>query len=83
MVVGLARALEAGALSADAVALEARKAAETAPPENLDEPSETPGPVEPVASLTMQPGHLPVDSRPPPSVTAYDELLRCSRKDLS
>lgn len=84
VVVGLARALEAGALSADAVALEARKAAETAPPENLDEPSETPGPVEPVASLTMRRlAHLPVDSRPPPSVTAYDELLRCSRKDLS
>ncbi|WP_435852465.1 hypothetical protein [Streptomyces sparsogenes] len=74
----LATALRAGALTADAVALEARKAAQTE-----DEP--TGG-----ASIPAAPGqtsatvtslharrlaHLPPGTRPLPSVTPYDQLL--------
>ncbi|MFB8000132.1 IS21 family transposase [Streptomyces sp. NPDC056002] len=81
LVAGLATALRAGALTADAVALEARKAAESE-----DEP--------PAASPTAQGGqgtarvtflhewrlaHLPPDTRPLPSVTPYDQLLRRHR----
>lgn len=80
LVAGLATALRAGALTADAVALEARKAAQAE-----DEP----------AGLASSPGaageatvtflhewrlaHLPPDTRPLPSVTHYDQLLRRRR----
>lgn len=78
---GLAAALRAGALTADAVALEARKAAEddhlaTSPP------APRPGvPAAPkVTFLTERRlAHLPPDTRPLPSVAAYDQLLRLSR----
>lgn len=86
LVVGLATALRVGALTADAVALEARKAADadsdlaaaaavdpalTAPPS----PSSAA-----VSSLTQRRlANLPPDPRPRPSVTAYDELLRHHR----
>jgi transposase len=75
---GLAAALRAGALTADAVALEARKAAEE------DHPADPPGRAVPagpeVTFLTQRRlAHLPADSRPPPSVAAYDELLRITR----
>lgn len=73
LVAGLAAALQAGALTADAVALEARKIADThtAPDTtNLDSP-------DPVASFTQRRlAQLPPDHRPLPSVAAYDQLLR-------
>ncbi|MBG0831626.1 IS21 family transposase [Planomonospora sp. ID67723] len=82
VVAGIAAALKVGALSADVVALEARKiaqagdgsAAESAlpRPEHLvwiDEPA--------VISLTTRRlAQLPPDTRPLPSVAVYDQLLR-------
>jgi transposase len=79
VVAGLAAALRAGALTADAVALEARKAADDAgggqpvPDTALAAPP-------PVASLTARRlDKLPPDARPLPSVAAYDQLLRRHR----
>ncbi|WP_063036292.1 IS21 family transposase [Nocardia grenadensis] len=74
VVAGLAAALRAGALTADAVALEARKTGETLPADHqiveLDEPGQ-------VSSLTQRRiASLPPDRRPIPSVAAYDQLLR-------
>lgn len=73
LVAGLAAALRVGALTADAVALEARKAAEsdtdTVPAQESDEPSS-------VSSLTKRRlAELPPDLRPLPSPAAYDQLL--------
>lgn len=72
---GLSAALRAGALTADAVALQARKFAETD-----DRPPTTDQPVQPtgnVISLTPRRlTQLPTDTRPLPTVTAYDQLLR-------
>ena len=74
VVAGIAAALAAGALTADAVAVEARKAAQagdggTARPD-------TPPPAPPVTSLTQRRlAALPPDTRPLPSVAAYDQLL--------
>lgn len=79
LVGGLATALRTGALTADAVALEARKAAEadTAPPA---EPDPVDGDRPAIASLTARRlTQLPPDRRPLPSVAAYDELLRLRR----
>ncbi|MFD0207039.1 MULTISPECIES: IS21 family transposase [Saccharothrix] len=77
VVAGLAAALNVGALTADAVALEARKAAE------LDQPDTTPADVPPpvkVTSLTQRRlAQLPPDTRPLPSVDAYDQLLPSRR----
>ncbi|MEU6418190.1 hypothetical protein [Streptomyces spiralis] len=79
VVAGLAAALRAGAMTADAVALEARKApqAETEPaPEarTLGQPPVT------VTSLhEWRLAHLPPDTRPLPSVSHYDQLLRRRR----
>ncbi|MFI8895474.1 hypothetical protein [Streptomyces paradoxus] len=75
LVTGLDSALRAGALTADAVALEARKAPES------DETAALSAPAEPertnVTSLTERRlAQLPPDTRPLPSVAAYDELLR-------
>lgn len=79
VVAGLATALRAGALTADAVALEARKAAEvdhgTTSPDRPGEPAtpQAPG----VVSLTRRRlAHLPPDPRPLPSVAVYDQLLQ-------
>ena len=77
VVAGLAAALRAGALTADAVALEARKAADDA-----DQPAQKAAPAgpPPVASLTARRlEKLPPDTRPLPSVAAYDQLLRRNR----
>ncbi|WP_437041189.1 IS21 family transposase [Streptomyces sp. enrichment culture] len=82
LVAGLATALRAGALTADAVALEARKAAQVD-----DEPpaSGWPAASGSVASGTVtflhewKLAHLPPDTRPLPSVTPYDQLLRRHR----
>ncbi|WP_237305421.1 hypothetical protein [Streptomyces sp. SAT1] len=82
VVAGLATALRAGALTADAVALEALKAAQTE-----DEPTgdaSTPA-VSGQTSATITSlhewrlAHLPPDTRPLPSVTPYDQLLRRRR----
>jgi len=77
VVAGLAAALRAGALTADAVALEARKAAES------DQPSphhQLAAPAPPVASLTQRRlSQLPPDTRPLPSLAAYDQLLPSRR----
>lgn len=78
VVAGLAAALRAGALTADAVALEARKAADEAD----GQPSRDTVPAGPptVASLTARRlDKLPPDTRPLPSVAAYDQLLRRNR----
>ena len=79
VVAGLAAALQAGALTADAVALQARKFAETDDhPQPVAEPA---GPVGNVVSLTQRRlAQLPADTRPPPTVTAYDQLLRLHRR---
>lgn len=73
LVVGLAAALRAGALTADAVALEARKIgdADTGEPVAVDLDIH-----DPVVSLTVRRlSQLPPDTRPLPSVAIYDQLL--------
>lgn len=84
---GLAVALRASALTADAVAQEARKAAEgDGPvPTHATAPA-SPAPVRPAtgeparATVTFlaewRLSHLPPDTRPLPSVPPYDQLLR-------
>jgi hypothetical protein len=75
VVAGIAAALKAGALTADAVALEARKAAE-ADHGPADTMPEDPQP-SPVALLTARRlARLPADTRPLPSLAAYDALSR-------
>ncbi|MFB8776935.1 IS21 family transposase [Streptomyces broussonetiae] len=79
LVTGLAAALKTGALTADAVALEARKAADAD-----TAPAETPEPAAGGrASIARLPAavraHLPPDKRPLPSVAHYDQLLRLRR----
>ncbi|NUK06549.1 IS21 family transposase [Streptomyces lunaelactis] len=81
VVAGLAAALRAGAMTADAVALEARKAAQAE-----TEPTPSAGQLvsgKPPATVTSlhewRLAHLPADTRPLPSVTPYDQLLRRRR----
>ncbi|MEU8954890.1 IS21 family transposase [Streptomyces sp. NPDC048518] len=79
VVAGLAAAIRAGALTADAVALEARKAAEGDTGE-LSAPApgtaHEEGPAATVTSLAdWRLSHLPPDNRPLPSVAQYDQLL--------
>ncbi|MFJ7201857.1 MULTISPECIES: Mu transposase domain-containing protein, partial [unclassified Streptomyces] len=82
VVAGLATALRAGALTADAVALEARKAAQ-AEEEPSGSPSITAVSGQAPATVTSlhewRLAHLPPDTRPLPSVTPYDQLLRRRR----
>jgi transposase len=83
---GIRAALSVGAVTADAVAIEARKASPavtvpSAPPAPAPRRSET-------ALVTLQARQqaqaLRPDSRPPPSVADYDELLaRRTRRDAS
>ena len=81
---GLAAALRAGALTADAVALEARKQAD-ADQAGLLEPSDPDQLAKPADAATVtfltqrRLAHLPPDTRPLPSVAAYDQLLRRAR----
>jgi hypothetical protein len=72
VVAGIAAALRAGALTADAVAVEARKAAQDTAGEITSGPPPAPAtPPAPVASLTARRlAALPADSRPLPSVAA-------------
>ncbi|MDO0929765.1 IS21 family transposase [Streptomyces sp. TG1A-8] len=80
IVAGLAAALRAGAMTADAVALEARKAAQAETEPDL---ASRPLPGTPAANVTSlhewKLSHLPPDTRPLPSVTPYDQLLRRRR----
>jgi hypothetical protein len=85
VVAGIAAALQAGALTADAVAVEARKAAQADHQDQADASGSTvrQAPADPglgqVASLTQRrlaALPLPPDTRPLPSVAAYDQLLR-------
>ncbi|MER5326898.1 Mu transposase domain-containing protein [Streptosporangium roseum] len=84
LVTGLAAALRAGALTADAVALEARKAAEedqqpaAAQPASQLAPDKEDGAT--VVFLTERRlAQLPHDTRPLPSVAVYDQLLKRAR----
>jgi hypothetical protein len=76
VVAGLATAVRAGALTADAVALEARKFAETDehPPAAASGPRTLPANV--ISLTERRLTQLPADTRPLPTVTAYDQLLR-------
>jgi transposase len=82
VVAGIAAALTVGALSADVVALEARKIAQADEPPASDPPESRPEHLawldEPaVVSLTSKRlAQLPPDTRPLPSVAVYDQLLR-------
>jgi hypothetical protein len=81
VVAGLATALRVGAWTADAVALEARKAGDQEragePPPDLTQAVKG---APRVASLTQRRlAQLPKDTRPLPSVAAYDDLLRLKR----
>lgn len=68
--------LRAGALTADAVALEARKSADTA-----HDPEPVPAPGAAVTPLTLRRlAQLPPDTRPLPSVAVYDQLLPSHRR---
>lgn len=95
VVVGLATALRAGALTADAVALEARKQNDTADGAADDTTADHPttltgdevdgeGETRAVRSLTERRlrARIPADPRPLPSVDKYDQLLP-SRRDTS
>lgn len=76
VVAGIAAALRSGALTADTVALEARRVADgrqLPTPTDLSPPAHARS----IVSLTeRQLAPLPVDTRRLPSVTRYDQLLR-------
>jgi transposase len=78
IVAGIAAALRAGALTADAVSLEARKAAEADDSTGILAPEPAvPAAAATVTSLTERRlAQLPPDLRPLPSVAHYDQLLR-------
>ncbi|WLQ38357.1 IS21 family transposase [Streptomyces castrisilvae] len=77
LVAGLAAALKTGALTADAVALEARKAADT---DTAEVPAPSAGSRTGIAPLPASVrAHLPPDKRPLPSVAPYDQVLRLRR----
>lgn len=80
VVAGIAAALKVGARTADAVALEARKAADTETAAPTPPQGRTTRPVAGGATVTSLTARrlaaLPPDPRPLPSVAAYDELLR-------
>jgi len=80
VVAGLAAALQAGALTADAVALEARKACDTDADATDSAAPDSAASGSAVTSLTQRRlAQLPVDTRPLPSVAAYDQLLPSRR----
>jgi len=80
VVAGIAAALQAGALTSDAVALEARRAAERDTPGEAGPDTALGQITSPVVSLTARRlAALPPDPRPLPSVAAYDQLLRHTR----
>jgi hypothetical protein len=79
---GLRAALDAGALTADAVALEARKLAdqhdEHAPPPLPDKTAQAHTAVRSLTEQRLR-AHLREDIRPLPSVDKYDRLLSSRR----
>ncbi|MFD8821285.1 hypothetical protein ACFV1C_02775 [Streptomyces sp. NPDC059605] len=80
----LTTVLRAGALTADAVALEARKAAQAedepaAAEVQRPRPAAGPGEASVPFLHKWKLNHLPPDTRPLPSVTHYDQLLRHRR----
>lgn len=78
VVAGIAAALQAGAMTSDVVAVEARKAAQADTTSATDHGPEQSFPQ--VTSLTERRlAALPPDTRPLPSVAAYDLLLRRHR----
>lgn len=81
IVLGLSNALQAGALTADAVALEARKSSDEHPTADPDPgvSGNLPGSITSLTARRL--AHLPPDTRPLPSVAVYDQLLRHPRKD--
>lgn len=85
VVAGLAAALQVGALFADVVAIEVRKAAQADPQPSHDRsagklPSKAGELPDNIVSLTQKKlTSLPLDTRPLPSVAAYDQLLRRAR----
>jgi len=82
LVAGLATALRVGAFTADAVTLEARKAAEADTPQSLPPPAAAapdPGAATVTFLTERRIAHLPPDTRPLPSVAVYDQLLRRPR----
>lgn len=82
VVAGLATALRAGALTADAVALEARKAAQAEDEPTVGDTSAAVSGQAPATVTSLHEwrlAHLPPDTRPLPSVTPYDQLLRRRR----
>ncbi|MFF2821206.1 IS21 family transposase [Kitasatospora cineracea] len=83
IVAGLATALRAGALTADAVALEARKAAQVEDEPVVEVPAPRPVAGPGAGTVTFlhewKLNHLPQDTRPLPSVSHYDQLLRHRR----
>ncbi|MGC5629277.1 IS21 family transposase [Georgenia sp. Z1344] len=76
---GIRAALQAGAFTADAVALEARKRADTDLQSPVRAPDAHAAPAvgqQSIRSLTEKRlSHLPPDTRPLPDVTSYDQLL--------
>ncbi|MFE5541968.1 IS21 family transposase [Streptomyces sp. NPDC056519] len=79
LITGLAAALATGALTADAVALEARKAADADSDTGPQDPQPAiPGSAPLPAAVRAQ---LPPDTRPLPSVAHYDQLLRLPQTD--
>ncbi len=81
---GISAALHAGALTADVVALESRKAADIAPESPARSHEDTQQQAGPVPSLTQRRlAHLPTDTRPLPSVAAYDDLLPKTRRNTN
>jgi transposase len=76
VIAGIGAALSVGAHTADVVAVEARKVAET---RDGSQPAAVPDAQ--VASLTLRRiAALPADTRPLPTVDAYDQLLRQPRE---
>ena len=79
VVAGIAAALRAGALTADAVAVEARKAAQAETGDGGTAADAAAAPPA-VTSLTARRlAALPPDTRPLPSVAVYDQLLHQPR----
>lgn len=81
---GISAALRAGALTADVVALEARKTADIAPGTPGATHADKARAAEVVPSLTQRRlARLPTDTRPLPSVAAYDDLLFKNRRNTN
>lgn len=86
---GMTAAIKAGSISTGVVAIEARRAEADAraqePPDDDGEDGPPPwaAPGAQIVSLTDRRPQLPDDTRPPPSVDAYDQLLNRQPKGLA